>query len=544
MYLFLKSVKDTHIKTKTQRDLLSRGGGEVNIPLRFWISALIVLSMLILLSVAFTTNYFVVKEELEREARAESLSESYLLSSLTQDVLVSMGKTLRTHHRVILENWEDKDELQSILQRVHNGHPEFNSITIIGSNSIGYANYPNDLDLIGKKVDTEGARQGLKLQKDFISEPFVTVDGSLIIIVSTALYNDGEYYGMMNGLVRLQEFNFISKFANQGYTRSSSRIAVYDQNGNFIYHPEPKLIGTNIFEQVGSEFLNDRKSGVGMWTDIQGKDLIVGYSQVPITNWKVLSLVYKDDLNYPAQASTKQALLYSTPLIVIVLLLTMYLIRFITRPLNELSSIDPDLSGKEFENHIERIPSSYREMRSVKVMALTFLRRQQELLGELESLAITDPMTGLANRRRFNQLIHSIESHKELFGYFTLDIDNFKRVNDTYGHASGDEVLIRLADLLKYNLPPHATAIRLGGEEFGVLITTTSEKETFELAEHTRKIIEKAVFPIPGKLTVSIGAGYIDYEKYDIEKFLIHVDQQLYKAKQEGKNRVKMLTLL
>ncbi|WP_392455107.1 GGDEF domain-containing protein [Chryseomicrobium aureum] len=85
-------------------------------------------------------------------------------------------------------------------------------------------------------------------------------------------------------------------------------------------------------------------------------------------------------------------------------------------------------------------------------------------------------------------LTRNIESHKELFGYFTLDIDNFKRVNDTYGHASGDEVLIRLADLLKYNLPPHATAIRLGGEEFGVLITTTSEKETFELAEHTRKI--------------------------------------------------------
>lgn len=61
------------------------------------------------------------------------------------------------------------------------------------------------------------------------------------------------------------------------------------------------------------------------------------------------------------------------------------------------------------------------------------------------------------------------------------------------------------------------------------------------MAEHTRKIIEDAVFPIPGKLTVSIGAGYIDYEKFDIEKFIIHVDQQLYKAKQEGKNRVKML---
>lgn len=86
----------------------------MNIPLRFWISALIVLSMIILLSVAFTTNYLVVKEELEREARAESLSESYMLSSLTQDVLVSMRKTLSTHHKVVLENWEDKNELRTI----------------------------------------------------------------------------------------------------------------------------------------------------------------------------------------------------------------------------------------------------------------------------------------------------------------------------------------------------------------------------------------------------------------------------------------------
>lgn len=512
----------------------------MNIPLRFLISALIVLNMIILLSVAFITNYLVVKEELEREARAETLSESYLLSSLTQDVLVSMRKTLSTHHKVVLENWEDKDELQTILQMVHNGHPEFNSITIIGADSIGYANYPNDLDLIGKKVDTEGARKGLKLQRDFISEPFVTVDGSLIIIVSTALYNDGEYYGMMNGLVRLQEFNFISKFINQGYTQSSSRIAVYDQSGNYIYHPDIELIGTNISEQVGSEFLSNRKNGVATWKDNQGEELIVGYSQVPITDWKVLSLVSKDDLIYPAQASTKEALLYSIPFILGFLLLTMYLIRFITRPLNQLSSIDPESSGKEVEYRIENISSSYREMGNVKTMVLTFLRRQQELLGELESLSITDPMTGLANRRRFNQMIHSIEMNKEVFGYFTLDIDNFKKINDTYGHTIGDEVLIRLSELLNQTLPTNATAIRLGGEEFGVLIENTSANATFELAEQTRKIIEEAVFPIPGELTVSIGAGYMNYETYTIERFLIRVDQHLYKAKQGGKNRVNM----
>ncbi len=512
----------------------------MNSPLRFWISALLVLSMIILLSVAFTTNYYVVKEELEREARAESLSESYLLSSLTQDVLVSMRKTLSSHHRIVLENWEDKDELQTLVQMIHSGHPEFNSITIIGTDSMGYANYPNDLDLIGKKIDTEGARKGLELQRDFISEPFVTVDGSLIIIVSTALYKEGEYYGMMNGLVRLQEFNFISKFINQGYTQSSSRIAIYDQSGNFIYHPQFELIGTNISEQIGSEFLNDRKSGVGTWTDNRGKEFIVGYSQVPITDWKVLSLVSKDDLIYPAQTSIKKAFLYSMPFIFAFLLVTMYLIRFITRPLNRLSSIDPNLSGKEFESRVEAIRSSYREMRNVKIMVLTFLRRQQELLGELESLSITDPMTGIANRRRFNQLISSIEHNQELFGYFTLDIDNFKKINDTYGHAIGDEVLIRLAELLTHTLPPNATAIRLGGEEFGVLIKNTSDAALFKLAESTRKTIEDAVFPIPGELTVSIGAGYMDYGKYTIESFLIRVDQQLYKAKQEGKNRVMM----
>lgn len=73
-----------------------------------------------------------------------------------------------------------------------------------------------------------------------------------------------------------------------------------------------------------------------------------------------------------------------------------------------------------------------------------------------------------------------------------------------------------------------------------VLVKNTSQDALFELTERMRERIEGAVFPIPDMLTASIGAEYINYDKYDIEKFLIHVEQQLYKAKQEGKNRVEM----
>lgn len=154
--------------------------------------------------------------------------------------------------------------------------------------------------------------------------------------------------------------------------------------------------------------------------------------------------------------------------------------------------------------------------------------------------SLTDPLTNIMNRRaildeltkRMNRHIYNFEHLSILM----LDIDDFKYINDHYGHLKGDEVLIKVTQIITEAIRGIDTVGRYGGEEFLVIFPNTDLQNAHNASERIRTNIENADFSGIGKITVS--GGYIEYKDESIEELIDKADQNLYEAKRTGKNRV------
>jgi diguanylate cyclase (GGDEF)-like protein len=176
---------------------------------------------------------------------------------------------------------------------------------------------------------------------------------------------------------------------------------------------------------------------------------------------------------------------------------------------------------------------------------------EEELLQSLETRATHDPLTGLANRSYFDQRLEDeiafMERHGTLLTLMLADLDHFKRVNDTYGHTTGDRVLVRVAATLKSCLRAEDVLARVGGEELAVILRQTAQMGAVALAERMRHAVElSAVQHGAHRVTVTIstgvatavgGCGIKGPGLFEL------ADTQLYKAKNEGRNRVCSTTV-
>lgn len=169
------------------------------------------------------------------------------------------------------------------------------------------------------------------------------------------------------------------------------------------------------------------------------------------------------------------------------------------------------------------------------------ITRRHQLEQELAHQAAHDELTGLYNRRWANSLmqneIHRAERYGHRFAALMFDLDHFKAVNDTHGHATGDAVLTQVVRVVADHLRDTDLPGRWGGEEFLVLLPGTDDAGMRHLAEALRAEIEELEFPGVGVVTISIGcAGYRPGEGADA--FLGRLDDALYAAKHAGRNRV------
>lgn len=174
-----------------------------------------------------------------------------------------------------------------------------------------------------------------------------------------------------------------------------------------------------------------------------------------------------------------------------------------------------------------------------------FESKQQQKISEQN--AIQDPLTGLYNRRWLEQslprLMQRARKDEQALCVLAVDIDHFKRYNDEYGHAAGDSVLTTLARILEANIRPSDTAIRIGGEEFLVILPETLATGARILAERLCEAIRQQPNSFEGKqlpaLTISIGLACTD-EAQDATRLIEAADAALYRAKNAGRDQVSI----
>lgn len=174
--------------------------------------------------------------------------------------------------------------------------------------------------------------------------------------------------------------------------------------------------------------------------------------------------------------------------------------------------------------------------------AAAFNRLADALTESQHALAIraaTDPLTGLANRRTFQERLRAEVKRARRYGtplaLATLDLDNFKRVNDAYGHDVGDQVLTEAARRLTGMTRAGELVARLGGEEFAWILPETARQDAQQAGERLRGAFSREPFPVVGELTVSIGISELEHA-VDADELCRCADRPLYLAKASGRN--------
>lgn len=174
------------------------------------------------------------------------------------------------------------------------------------------------------------------------------------------------------------------------------------------------------------------------------------------------------------------------------------------------------------------------------------IESRKQLEEELRRLATTDSLTGVYNRRRFMEIgeyeIVQMKRTQQPLTFMMLDLDRFKEVNDRYGHAAGDSVLCRFAQICLNSVRAADSVGRLGGEEFAIVLPETDSNEAYMVAQRIRRVVAANEFSSAAKaafhLTVSIGVTEAKPEE-SLDQVLARADQALYAAKGSGRDRVE-----
>jgi len=169
------------------------------------------------------------------------------------------------------------------------------------------------------------------------------------------------------------------------------------------------------------------------------------------------------------------------------------------------------------------------------------------MYSQTRFLSVTDSLTGLYNRRHFEDTLEReflrASRYKNNLSFAIIDVDFFKKVNDTYGHSTGDYVLKEVAYLILQNLRKTDMVFRYGGEEFTVIITETPKEKAIVPLERLRKAVEEYPFSYNGqdiKITISIGISEVCENITTVHQLFDDADRALYKAKENGRNQIQI----
>jgi diguanylate cyclase (GGDEF)-like protein len=168
-------------------------------------------------------------------------------------------------------------------------------------------------------------------------------------------------------------------------------------------------------------------------------------------------------------------------------------------------------------------------------------RKQYIYREELLLLSNTDPLTGIYNRAKFNEELDNLICYSRRYGtpfsFVIFDFDNFKDVNDTYGHLAGDEVIKDTVVIIRDSIRKTDVFARWGGEEFVLLLPNTDREQSIEMTNRLKELITKKTYGKAGGITCSFGLATFS-ESDNADSLMTRADRFLYTAKREGKNRI------
>ncbi|PYE52420.1 diguanylate cyclase [Paenibacillus barcinonensis] len=504
------------------------------------LSGLVTISVLMTLTIMVITLYTTQKQELVNNTLSLNYASAVQMSQTLNSLFESMQKSLKQGADYLKNvDYKDKETLNNTLNLIHQSSDYFNSVALVDETGLMQSISPYSKVSVGKYVKSESAKAAIKAKSSYISDAYITPRTKRrIIFISEPVFGaNGNYKGTIGGNIYLQENNILDLlFGSQLKGSNGAYFFIVDHKGTLLFHPNVSKIGKNISENTVVRKLLQNKTGKEQYTNLEGANSLAGYYKVPATDWGVVivsptKMVY-DQLN----RQIGLLLLYTSLPFVLLTLVALRVARRLVQPFVYLANLVQQVDKGRTELPVVK-PHWNREVdlltRTVIGAMASFRNKTDQLVYD----ARTDMLTGLNNRRTFEEVIQNWIHEHISFAIVVLDIDRFKLINDTFGHSTGDEVLKQIARLIQLSVRPEDVCSRFGGEEFVVLLRNYDSKMAFEIAEHIRISVEKSVLAVDRRVTISAGiAEFPLHARSETELFHL-ADNALYLAKEEGRNR-------
>ncbi|WP_428993723.1 sensor domain-containing diguanylate cyclase [Brevibacillus choshinensis] len=511
-----------------------------NISLTTLLTGLVSLSVLLTLTILLMASYQSKKKSLIDTTLTLNYSSAVKMSQTIDSLFISMQNSLRYSASILTNmNAMPAEEISSTLELLRNSSNYFNSIALVDETGLIRSVSPKSLGTGGKHIVTEEARAALTLKKPYVSRPYIsTASGRLMVFMSEPIYDhNGMYRGYIGGSLYLQEKNVMNMiFANNPLDELGSYFYIVGSNGHVLFHRDKNRIGEDISENQVVKKLLQHRNGREESVNLRGEELLAGYVNVPANGWGVVVVSPIRVITEQLNAQILAILLYTLTPFALLMLVVILLARRLAQPFVSLAN----LVGKIGTEKVELPEGGRHWNREANLLTDAIRYAVREIAKQTDQLtleAMTDPLTGLTNRRTLEAIMQKWLEEETSFSIIMMDIDRFKSINDTYGHQAGDDVLKHFANIIASSIRPGDVCCRYGGEEFIALIPHASSREAYWVAERIRNTLEQRSNPVGKTITVSLGISHCPTHSTSAEALIQLADQALYRAKNSGRNQ-------
>ncbi|PID16079.1 GGDEF domain-containing protein [Sporosarcina sp. P34] len=508
--------------------------------LKTLIQVMAILAIVLTFLTSTTVAYQVHKKNLIKSTLETNYAYVQKLTSTTDTYLREILNTLEVNAEIVvplLKEPSSQMQMNALTERIRLETNTFDSVAIASTEGVLLSTSTPSLGLLGEKLTSIGAIQALKEKRKIISQPYVGIEGEPIIFISVPLFEGSEYKGFLGGAIYLNKPNILEKLLGSHYYENGSYVYVVDNAGKLIYHQQKERLNEDVSSNPAVQKVITGESNYTQLINTKGISMLAGYAYIPIAEWGIVSQTKLDTSVAPAKEMVLEMALKSLPLLLLSFILVRYFSRKIALPLQKLAYYTENSTESDQKEKMEMISDWYYEARQLKGAMLHSLDYFKNEMNYFIHESTTDPLTKLPNRRMMDSYMKQWVDEGTPFALIIFDIDKFKRVNDRYGHAVGDKVLIYMADLVQRTIREQDICCRYGGEEFVILLPKSDKVTAYLTTERLREKLEDTVSPCGEVITISAGVAAYPLHANHSAGLIELADQSLYEAKRTGRNK-------
>jgi len=363
-----------------------------------------------------------------------------------------------------------------------------------------------------------------------------------LMLVEPITGKGGGIDGFIAAVLVLERGGRLDKLLGEHAYADDTDVYLVNVEGQVLYSHQTSGPDPSVLSLIKADISPTSGPGSAPVKEASGGTMLTGYAPIARGKWAVVIQRPLDSALSPVKSLLAESLRLAIPAVIVTLALVCALAYAIARPLTRLTRALA--SAEAVGAHGPRasmLKTWYDEADQLRQALVANLAQHQREVGRLNAQTMTDPMTGLMNRRALDQRFDELLTAATPFGVIALDLDHFKQVNDVHGHPVGDKVLISLAQTLLSSVRQEDRPFRVGGEEFVVIVQAPSADVVLRTAERIRANV--AAKPMPdgvGHVTVSVGVALWPQHGNSAEAVIKCADMALYASKEAGRNRVTL----